>query len=43
VVVVAVTATAGDRPETVRLQVVPPDGLSGIATPDTAVVVRRRG
>ena len=43
VAVVAMLATAADRPETVRLQVVAPDGLSGVATPDTAVVVRRRG
>jgi hypothetical protein len=43
VAVVAEPSTPADRPETVRLRVVPPDGLSGIATPDTAVVVRRRG
>jgi hypothetical protein len=43
VTVVAVPRTAGDRPETVRLDVIPPEGLTGIATPDTAVVSRRRG
>jgi hypothetical protein len=43
VTVVAAPRTAGDRPEIVRLEVVPPDGLSGLATPDTALVSRRRG
>jgi hypothetical protein len=43
VTVVAAPATTGDRPEVVRLQVVPPDGVTGVATPDSAIVVRRRG
>lgn len=43
VTVVAEPATAGDRPEIVRLRVIAPDGLTGVATPDTAVVARRRG
>jgi YbbR-like protein len=43
VTVVAAPTTPADRPEIVRLRVVPPDGITGIATPDTAVVTRRRG
>ncbi|HET7038441.1 MAG TPA: YbbR-like domain-containing protein [Gemmatimonadales bacterium] len=43
VTVVAAPATTGDRPEVVRLQVIPPNGVTGVAMPDTAIVVRRRG
>jgi YbbR domain-containing protein len=42
VTVVAAPRSAGEGPEVVRLQVVPPEGLTGVATPDTAVVSRRR-
>jgi hypothetical protein len=39
-VLVLATPTT-DAPERVRLEVVPPEGLSGIATPDSATVTRR--
>lgn len=39
VLVLAVPTT--DGPERVVLEVVPPEGLSGVATPDTATVTRR--
>ena len=32
---------AGDGPERVVLEVVPPEGITGVATPDTAIVTRR--
>jgi hypothetical protein len=40
-VTVIATATGGERPEIVHLQVIPPDGLTGTATPDSALVARR--
>jgi hypothetical protein len=40
VLVVAAPAT-GTFPERVRLEVIPPDGVSAVATPDSAVVTRR--
>jgi hypothetical protein len=39
VIVVATPTTEG--PERVALEVVPPEGLTGVATPDTATVTRR--
>jgi hypothetical protein len=39
VLVLATPAT--DGPERVVLEVVPPEGLTGVATPDTATVTRR--
>ena len=39
IIVVATPTTEG--PERVALEVVPPEGLTGIATPDTATVTRR--
>jgi len=39
--VLVLATPAGDGPERVALEVVPPEGLSGIATPDTATVTRR--
>lgn len=43
VTVVATPVGVGEQPEVVRLEVVPPNGLTGVATPDTAVVSRSRG
>jgi hypothetical protein len=40
-VTVVATRTEPDRPETVRLQVVPPEGLTAVATPDSVVLQRR--
>lgn len=40
-VLVVAAPDAGDLPQRVPLEVVPPDGLTGVATPDTAVVTRR--
>ena len=39
--VLVVAAPATDGPERVVLEVVPPEGLTGVATPDTATVTRR--
>ncbi|MDH4043437.1 MAG: hypothetical protein OEY20_07500 [Gemmatimonadota bacterium] len=40
-VFVVATADATEEPQRVPLEVVPPDGLTGVATPDTVVVTRR--
>jgi len=40
-VLVVAAPDAGELPQRVPLEVVPPDGLTGVATPDTAVVTRR--
>jgi len=40
ILVIAAPETA-DLPARVRLEVVPPDGLTGVAMPDTAVITRR--
>jgi hypothetical protein len=40
-VLVVATPDTTDFPARVRLEVVPPDGVTGVATPDTAVVTRR--
>lgn len=40
ILVVAAPETA-DVPTRVRLEVVPPEGVTGVATPDTAVITRR--
>ncbi len=42
-VTVVATRTDTDRAETVRLQVVPPEGLTAVATPDSVLLQRRRG
>lgn len=39
--VLVLATPTGDGPERVLLEVVPPEGLSGIATPDTVTVTRR--
>jgi YbbR domain-containing protein len=40
-VVVVATRADTDRPETVSLQVVPPEGLTAVATPDSVLLQRR--
>lgn len=42
-VTVVATRTDTDQAETVRLQVVPPEGLTAVATPDSVLLQRRRG